>query len=438
MARRFPLPILLAAPVLACIAIGGVVVAKRHAARPPVAPLDLPVAPAPPPPPRQPTVAEVAGGAGGDGTVLAVAGPDERLISDDGLATLRAYEKATGTGALLVWYHGALQVEDYAGGVRPADRLDGLGLERGVLTLLTGTLARGEGDARERVRALLDQPLAQLLPDWSDDPRGEITVGDLLRGTSGLGTPPGDPHTDARRWDAAAPLEVRPGSRWRPLPVEMQVLAQALEHRTGQSLPSLLSSALWQPLGARPADALLDATGAAGIATCCLKATARDWLRLGLLIKDHGTVGGVEVVPGAWIDAMESPFPLARNQGLGLLLAWPHEKGGPVRAGAPWVEQDTLFLAGADGQRLYVSRVADLVILRLAAPASGSEGQPEQEGAVDDARLPNLVAAHLSKLAQPPVPGRGWALPPITPPRHTPSVEQRPLAPLAHPPKPLP
>lgn len=420
MARRSPLVPLLAVVALAGLAIGGLILLGRSRPAPTPAaglPMVVPV----PPPPRQPVSVEIAAG---EPAVMAVAGPDDRLISDAGIAALKSFERATGTGALLVWYHGALQVEDYAGDMRPADLVPGQGLESGLLALATGAaLADGHLSG-------IDMPVGQVLTSWAQDPRGAITLRELLRGTSGLGTPPGDPTADAAAWALSAPLAVKAGTRFQPSPVEMQLLSLVLERATGMPLPSYLSSTLWRQLGARPGEMMLDATGRAALATCCVKATARDWLRLGLLIKDHGQVGGAAVLPPSWIDAMETPFPLARNQGFRLLLAWPHEKTGPVRAPEAWTEPDTVFLAGEGGQRLYVSRVADLVILRLAAPGAAPAGGTAG-GAWDDVRLPNLVASHLTHLAQPVNPGKGLTLPPITPPRRQPSVEQKPLPPPA-------
>ncbi|MBB6254689.1 serine hydrolase domain-containing protein [Nitrospirillum iridis] len=405
------------APVLA-VAVGGGVLLAHWGKRPP-----LPVAPPPPmaaasAPPQGPVTVEVAGG---DGPILTVASPDDRQISDQGLKALQAFESTTGTTALLVWYRGALQVEDYAAGARPSDLVDGAGLQAGLLALLTGKAIQ------DGFLTSADQPLGQILTEWKDDPRGRVTVRDLLVGTSGLGFPADDAaaRADLGAWLHGLALEAEPGTRFKPAEGEVQVLALVLERATRQPLAAYLSQALWAPLGARPAELLMDGAGHGTVVACCVKATARDWLRLGLLLKDGGQVEERPVLPMPWVEEMQRPSLFARNEGLRLRLAWPREKGGAIRAAEAFAEPDTVFLAGAGGQRLYVSKAADLVILRLGRPVDPW----------DDAALANLVSRHLER---PPEPKRtpyssiatqpqGWAMPPIVTPRKPPAVVTVPL-----------
>ncbi|TWB35854.1 serine hydrolase domain-containing protein [Nitrospirillum pindoramense] len=420
---------LLLVPVAALAIGGGLLLAHwgKHgdSSAPPPSP-PPPVA-AEPPAPRGPVTVEVAGG---DGPILTVASPDDRQISDEGLKALHAFESTTGTTALLVWYRGALQVEDYGPGIRPADLMEGAGLQAGVLTFLTGKAIQ------DGFLTSADQPLGQIFPDWKDDPRGRITVRDLLVGSSGLGFPAGTADAPAGKADAGAwlkglVLEAEPGTRYKPAEEELQVLALVLERATKQPLAAYMSQALWGPLGARPAEMLLDDSGRATLVGCCVKATARDWLRLGLLLKDGGQVENRPVIPMPWVEEMQRPTLFARNEGMRIRIAWPREKGGPIKAAEAFAEPDTVFMAGAGGQRLYVSKAADLVILRL-----GRVVQPW-----DDAALVNLVARHLERPPEPKrtpysaiaVQPQGLAMPPIVTPRKPPVVVTVPLD-APHPP----
>ncbi|WP_044562034.1 serine hydrolase [Azospirillum sp. B4] len=411
--------VLLLLPV-AALAVGGGLLLAHWQRKPEPQPQPAAVVHVPPPP-QGPVTVEVAGG---EGPVLTVASPDDRLISDEGLKALRTFESNTGTTALLVWYRGALQVEDYAPGARPSDLVDGAGLQAGLLTLLTGKAIQ------DGFLTSADQPLGQLLAEWKDDPRGRVTVRDLLVGSSGLGfpvdaNPPGKAEADLAAWLHALPLEAEPGTRYKPAEGEIQVLALVLERVTRQPLAAYLSQALWAPMGARPAEMLMDGVGRGTVADCCVKATARDWLRLGLLLKDGGQVENRAVLPMPWVEAVQSPTLFSRNEGMRLRLAWPREKGGPVKAAEPFVEPDTVFMAGAGGQRLYVSKAADLVILRL--------GRPVEPW--DDATLANLVARRLERSPEPKrtpyssiaVQPQGLAMPPIVTPRKPPAVVTVPL-----------
>jgi len=377
---------------------------------PPTAP--PPVEPAGPLPPVR---VEVAGGAG---RVLPVAAPGERTLSDTGLEAAEAFARRTGTDALLVWHLGALQMEWYGPGVQPFDRMEGRGLQGVLLALLAGRAVQ-DGFFTDP-----DQPLRALLPEWAQDPRGGITLRQLLQGTSGLDRPQGEPEDDIEAWALSAPLAADPGSRFAPNDTEIQVLALVLERAAGEPLPDYLSRTLWRPLGARTAEMQADGTSRQVHAGCCFSATARDWLNLGLLVLENGQAAGVTLVPTPWMDLMQRPLLHSRNDGTRLRLAWPFDPAGPLDATAPFREPDTVILAGADGQRLYISRGADLVVLRLGrAPADW-----------DESALPNIISAHLTMPAVSPrgrsAGGTGLPLPPIDRPPPIPRVEAMPLPPL--------
>jgi CubicO group peptidase (beta-lactamase class C family) len=152
-----------------------------------------------------------------------------------------------------------------------------------------------------------------------------------------------------------------------------------------------LSSRLWQPLGAADAYVWLNAPGGSPRCYSSLLARPIDWLRTGLLIKDRGRIGGRRVVPPDWIDAMIAASPANPNYGMQIWMAAPftplrfynqQRSGYSVRASAPSLAPDLVFMDGFGGQRVYVSRRHDFVIVRL--------GQMQQDW--DDAVLPNLVS----------------------------------------------
>jgi len=384
-------------------------------------PAEAPVATAPvvepivsePAAPQGPATAEIAGGAG---AVLPVAAPDTRTLSAQGAAAVEAFARETGTSALLVWHAGALQLEYYGDGARPFDRLDGQGLHGLLLVLATGRAVQ-DGHI-----ASLDDPVRLWLPEWGpDDRRGNVTVRQLLQGTSGLGAPTAE-GPDGTAWTLSAAQEAAVGTRFAPNATELQVLGLVLERAVRQPLNVWLAETVWQPLGARTAEMMLDRAGGVPMMGCCVRASARDWLRLGLLLLDGGAVGGTSLVPTPWVDEIQRPTTWSRNDGTRLRLAWPFDPAGPLKLSEPFVEPDTVFAMGEGAQRLYVSKGAELVILRLGAPVPGW----------DEVELPNLVARNLAAIepaqrARPQMQG-GVELPPITKPPPIPSVETLPLA----------
>ncbi|HYE48778.1 MAG TPA: serine hydrolase [Azospirillaceae bacterium] len=406
-------PLILAALLAGAAAAALFVSLGTGGPEPQPVPVAQPAAPEPPPPPP-PVAVEVAGGEAG---LIAVAPEEKRTLPEEAVRRLVAHAEETGTEALLVWHLGALQLEHYGQGRRASDLLDGRGLQAGILSLLAGK-ALGDG-----LIGALDEPLHVRFPEWAGDGRGRVTVRQLLVGTSGLEAS-GDPRADAAAWALSAKLAVEPGSRFAPSDLEAQLLSMLLARASGKSYPAYLSESLWAPLGARPAELALDGTGKTALGWCCFKAIARDWLRLGLLLKDGGAAAGRPVVPTPWVDNIQKPTLFARNQGLRVLIAWPYEKDGQVRASEPFVDPDTVFIAGAGGQRIYVSEAADLVILRLGREVAGW----------DDSRLPNMVARAIQRPKERPrikPVGQGVELPPITKPPKMPVVETVPLDPPA-------
>lgn len=372
--------------------------------------LTAPVVIVPPAPPPAATV-EIPGG---EGTVLPLATPETRTITDDAVRAALDFAGKTRTSALLVWQAGALQIEHYAEGVRPFDRIDGAGLQAGLMVLLAGQAIR-DGFIPD-----LETPVSRWLPEWADDPRGRIAVRDLVQGTSGLDAPAGPPTDDVARWTLSATLGAAPGTRHAPAMIDMQVLALVLARASGRPVVDYLSQTLWQPMGARPGEITLDRAGGAPLTYCCVAASPRDWLRIGLLLMEGGTVDGRPVVPTAWVDTMMRPTLFSRHHGFWTHLVWPAEREMPFDASERFVEADTVFLAGDGEQRLYVSRGAELVILRMGAAVAGW----------DEAHLPNLIARGIRMPARPArrVPtGGGMELPPITKPPPIPSVEAVPL-----------
>lgn len=318
--------------------------------------------------------------ASGPGTVLPMADPDAGVLSDKGLKEINALFTATRSRALLVWHAGALQLELYAPDVQAGDMLEASGLMPAIMALLTGQALR------DGVLPGLDTGIATWVPEWAGDDRGRITVRQLLEGTSGLTLPATAPDGNAIAWTLSAKLDSEPGSRFAPNLFEAQVLGLVLSRAAGVPAADLLSTKLWQPMGARPGSLTAGGGDGAAYLQCCVKATARDWLRPGLLLLEGGMVGGTQLVPTPWLDQMERPITHARHDGWRVRLGWPFEPVNGNGAKKPFADGDTIFLSGADGARLYVSKGRDLVVLRL-GPAV-----PDW----DESALANLVSRSLT------------------------------------------
>lgn len=286
-----------------------------------------------------------------------VAAPEARSIDGAALDAAEQYAAATGSVALIVYHRGAIQLERYFPGFSRQTRTESFGLQRGVVVALLG-IAIAEGSIGS-----VDDPVGRYLEEWRDDPRGRITLADLLQARSGLDEPafsfnPLRPwmrrhlSTDLAAATLATELTAEPGTKPGRGEIEAQLLALVIERAAGMRYAEFLSSRLWSRLGAPPADVWLDRPGGTAHAYGGLQTTARGWLQFGRLILGRGELDGERILPEAWVNEQ-------------------------------FLDRKTLTLEGWGGQRVYVVPSRDLVIVRT--------GRPRQDW--DDAALVHAVLA---------------------------------------------
>lgn len=317
-------------------------------------------------------------------------------IDPAALDRAEAYAQAQGSFAFIVARDGRIVRERYWDKFGADSRFSTASMHKTVLALAFGpAVARG--------LIALDQPVSRYLPEWRSDPRGAITIRQLLSMSGGLEAPFGpSPEalgmrlmfgTDIRAAALEAP-QVRPeGQEFAYANVSTQLAGEALTRALGQRYSAWLSRAVWAPIGADDAALWLDRRGGSPHYFCCLQASARDWVRVGELIRNRGRSGGRQVVPADWIAQMAAPSPLNPNYGLQLWRGSPYvaerryarSAALVVKAAAPFAADDVLFLDGAGGQRVYVVPSAGLTIVRIGKPSA----------TWDDSAMPNMILAGL-------------------------------------------
>ena len=246
------------------------------------------------------------------------------------------------------------------------------------------------------------------VPAWqrSGDPRGEITLRQLLQMRSGLR----HSEADATHWRSdnvrmlfldgrddmagyaeAQPLEAEPGRTFEYSSASTVILADLAARSLTESrdpafrraaIADYLRTRLFEPVGMRSAVAEFDAAGTF-IGSGMVHATARDWGRFGEFLRNGGSVKGGQVVPRGWIDFMTTPSP--RNAGFGaqLWLNRPQPDGREVLFPG-MAPADAFACIGQLGQYVVVSPGQKLTVVRL--------------GRTDDAGLPAL-RRHLAGIA---------------------------------------
>ena len=309
------------------------------------------------------------------------------------------YAEEMASDSLLIWHDGAIQLERYWNGHDASLRPETASMHKSVMALVVG-LAIEEGHIGS-----IDDPVETYLPEWQGEPRGQVTVGDLLTMSSGFVPYPFDtsPFSDSRRliWGMRLErmmldleLSTPPDNRFHYANVNSQLLGLVLERATGKRYADFLSEQLWQPLGADDAHVWLDRNGGLARTYSALLARPRDWLRLGLLFKNEGAVEGQQVVPANWISEMTAPSRHEPNYGYQIWLSNEDTRkryynqddtGVGFVISEPFLSDDVIYFDGIGGQRVFVSAQDDFVVVRTGPPRTDW----------DDAKLPNSVARAL-------------------------------------------
>jgi CubicO group peptidase (beta-lactamase class C family) len=308
------------------------------------------------------------------------------------IARAAAYAAETESVALLIYHRGALRYEKYFAGSSAATRTDSFSGHKTVLALTVGA-AIADGFIGS-----VDEPVAKYLPALASDERSAIRIKDLLQMASGLEVPRFPLLTSLRLVSgsdlpgvvSSIPYERAAGSYFQYSNVNPQLLGLVVQKATGKRYAEYLSQRLWSRLGADDAAVWLDREAGTPRTFCCLYATARSWLNVGLLILNKGRVGSDQVLPSSWIESMTTPSAANPNYGYQTWLGSPpterrkyNDKTITAYHSAPFAAPDMIYIDGFGGQRVYIVPSQDLIIVRT--------GLAQQNW--DDAKLPNAVLA---------------------------------------------
>ena len=348
-------------------------------------------------------------GIAGDGSYeLPTAGPDELTVSAEALAAMQAYAREFGSHALIVVHRGVIQTEWYGDHWAAGDLTQSQSMHKTLNAIFIG-MAIEDG-----LIASVDEPIGQWLTEWADDPRGAITLRQLLQMSSGLANYGFklNPFTDDLKWlNSGRSIEPilrtpladwAPGTRWKYNDINAELLGIIVQRAYGRRYSELLEQRLWQPMGGDRARVHTDSPGGRAYTSCCLAAPAMDWARIGMLLLNRGVVNGQRLLSADWVDAMRAPSPAASHYGyqvwlgyddrpLGTTAGEPSVGSSGAVATEPFVAPDTWLLLGRGQQHVFIVPSAELVVVRL-GPALGM--QPIKPG-FDIPRLPNLAVAGL-------------------------------------------
>jgi CubicO group peptidase (beta-lactamase class C family) len=324
-----------------------------------------------------------ASGEGGDAAArwpIGDGGPEALPPPELAAALARAFDEpnaAAGgplrqTLAVVVAHRGRLVAERYAEEMGPATPLLGWSMSKSVIAALVG-VAVGEG------RLELARPAP--VPEWQSpgDPRGAITLDQLLRMSSGLAFDEtygavNDvsrmlfTRADTGAFAASFPLAHPPDTFWSYSSGTTNVVSRILRDSFDGDLAAMwlwARARLFDPIGLRSAIFEPDASGSF-IGSSFFFASARDWARLGELHLRDGVWRGERVLPRGWVEYVTTPTPAAPQGRYG--AHWWLNAGDPERPERrlwPALPRDAVAMRGHSGQYVVVVPSAELVVVRL-------------------------------------------------------------------------
>ncbi len=318
-----------------------------------------PLPPLPPQPGDVPWPTEVWPRAELDGRV-------DRDLLDRSLDHAFAQPESLGTtNAMVIVHRGAIVRERYADGLDATTTHVSWSMAKSMLHATIGILVR---EGRLDVAAIADDPAWRA----AGDPRGSITIDQLLKMRSGLLFHEDyvDEHTshviemlfgagkpDSAAYAAALPLEHEPDSVFHYSSGTSNILSAMVARLLGvrgDAYRAFLRRELWDPLGMKSAEPRFDEAGH-WIASSFVFATAQDFARFGLLYLRDGVWAGRRILPEGWVDYARTYTGTDEETGLGYGAHW-------------WLVPSDLGIfrcSGYNGQRIIVVPPLDLVVVRL-------------------------------------------------------------------------
>jgi CubicO group peptidase (beta-lactamase class C family) len=308
--------------------------------------------------------------------------PREIPPADSALAkaidAAKAYsDEAQGT-SLIVLVDGKIVHESYDRGLSADGLTASYSMKKSLLALVFAA-ALDDG-----IITSLDEEIGLHIPSWRDDPRGKITVRQLLHMASGQKPAPFSSEASvALLWSddinsvaLSGPSQGPAGEQFWYKNANSQIAGIALDNalkKAGHSgYVDYVNERIWCTLGNSSAKIWLDRPGGSPHYFAGMFAKGRDWARVGELIRKNGVAGGRQVISRASLSEILAPSPTNPNYAAHIWLGkeWNAQRQyGPSPSPAvlhsePYLADDVIFFDGFGGQRVYIVPSAKLTIVR--------------------------------------------------------------------------
>ncbi len=352
------------------------------------------------------------------GRPLPAAGASARTISDAALATARDYAARNNSRALIVWRAGKVEEETYFGEATRTGTFPSRSLAKPMTAV-----AVGRAIALGKIRSL-DQPVADFVTEWKDDPRrSKILVRHLLDMRSGFlpqaaATTAEDilnrSYLHPRHEEVIIhdyPVVDEPGSRYEYNNATSELVSLVLQRATGRRYAEFISREVIQPIGAPGGEVWVNRPGGIAHSGCCLMVAPETWVRLAILLMQDGVWSGQRLLPAGYVREMTTGTVQNPYYGLGVYVSGQYTArrgfANPAREpelrrvlhSEPYLAADLFMFDGNSNQVVYIVPSEQLVILRV-----GDSPPRSATREWDNTMLPNTILRGIRRKAGDPVP----------------------------------
>ena len=355
--------------------------------------------------------------------------PDAVVVHrlDGGSSTLADVLAETWTDAVVIVHDGRILLESYANGMAPDTPHIMMSVTKSVVGCVAGILVEhgsldpeeqvstyvpevnGSGYGAATVRNLLDMRTGVAFSEEYTNPQAEVRVMERY-----MGWRPGAGADEIRGMYAYMTTLAAGSAHGGPFvyrSADTDMLGWVCERAAGTRMAELISTLIWQPLGAEfDAEITCDGVGSA-IHDGGMSARARDLARFGQLLLDDGVVADVSVVPKQWLTQARTIDPDIR-------AAFASSDSEPFLTGGwyrnqfwflPGVLGDLQVCLGIHGQMVLVDRATRTVSVKFSSwPAA-----QEPAHLLDTIRAFVAAGQHAAGLAERAVHGRPHLTGPI-------------------------
>ena len=262
----------------------------------------------------------------------------------------------TATQSVLISKRGYIIGERYADGYDETDMGTSWSVAKSFYGALIGIAIQ------EKWIDSVDQKASEIITEWQNSDKSEITVGQILAMRSGYSL--NDDiffQTDQTQYAIDSPLARSPNAVWSYSNENSQLMEPLIRRATGLDAHSYLSEKLLDPMNIEKRGLWLDATAQNPLTYCCIDLLPQDFLKFGLLFARAGQWEDTQLVPAEFVEESIKPHRSFYGYQWWLL----NDSFFANNSSTDTIPDDVFAAFGLNGQKIYVWPSADVVVVVL-------------------------------------------------------------------------